>query len=235
MLQGIYEIRNKINGKRYIGRSKDIERRKIEHLTMLENGMHNSIKLQRAWNKYGDDSFEFNVVEEVKNKKMLHSKESKYIKQFDSMLNGYNMIAPEDIKQLTKKELKEIEQMLLDQSYLEFEKMFNLFDGKLKVYGNHYKLKLLNKEYNHKHYNSTCKFLNFAYKRYGIGDVSYELGYHFKRHEIEVNVKGKNNKIYIKKDAKKLKYIEYIIDLDEKTEYKNVFPYEYKSFERNAD
>lgn len=235
VLQGIYEIRNKINGKRYIGRSKDIERRKIEHLTMLENGIHHSTKLQRAWNKYGADNFEFNIVEDVKNKKMLHSKECKYMKQFDSMLNGYNMIAPEDTKQLTKKELKQIKKKLLDESYFEFEKMLNLFDDKLEVYGSHYKAKLLNKEYNHSHYNSTCKFLNFAYKRYGIDDVSYELGYHFKRQEIEVDVKGKNNKIYIRKDAKKFQYIEYVIDLDEKVEYKNVFPYEYKSFERNAN
>lgn len=227
-MQGIYEIRNKINGKRYIGRSKDIDKRWIEHMTMLENGIHHSIKLQRAWNKYGKDNFEFNILKEVKTRSMLHKNETKYINLYDSMLNGYNMIAPEDVNLLSKKELKELNNKLLEEAYYEFNKIVESFNGKLDIYGSAYKDMIMNKKYNHRHYNSTCMMLNFALMKYGTSCVSYRLGYHLKKQEIMVITGDKNIKIYIQKDSKRKVYIENVIDLNRKIEYENEFPFEYK-------
>ncbi len=54
---GVYEIVNKNNGKRYIGSSQNIRNRFYQHKSMLINGNHHCIYLQRAWDKYGKDSF----------------------------------------------------------------------------------------------------------------------------------------------------------------------------------
>ena len=61
---GVYMIKNKINGKFYIGSSVDITYRWARHKRQLRNGNHHSIHLQRAWDKYGEENFEFKVIEE---------------------------------------------------------------------------------------------------------------------------------------------------------------------------
>lgn len=62
MTSGIYEIRNTVNGKRYIGSAVDICRRFIHHRIKLVNNAHHSAKLQNAWNKHGQAAFEFVVL-----------------------------------------------------------------------------------------------------------------------------------------------------------------------------
>lgn len=57
-LAGVYEIRNLINGDRYIGSSQDIGMRFCRHLSELKHKRHHSVHLQRAWNKYGEKNFE---------------------------------------------------------------------------------------------------------------------------------------------------------------------------------
>lgn len=64
MTCGIYEIVNKVNGKRYVGSSVDVWRRSSGHKHRLRNGNASNKKLQNSWNKYGEDSFTFNVIEE---------------------------------------------------------------------------------------------------------------------------------------------------------------------------
>lgn len=58
---GIYQVKNKINNKIYIGQSIDIERRWNQH--KYGKG---SIILKNAIEKYGLDNFEFTILEEVK-------------------------------------------------------------------------------------------------------------------------------------------------------------------------
>ena len=74
---GIYRIRNKINGKCYYGSSKNIEKRWQRHKNQLKNNNHNPL-LQRAWNKYGESNFIFEVVEECKLSILLET-EQKYL------------------------------------------------------------------------------------------------------------------------------------------------------------
>lgn len=59
----IYEIRNTINNKRYVGSSINPKRRRVVHLRKLRQGKHHSIVLQRAFDKYGEESFFFSVIE----------------------------------------------------------------------------------------------------------------------------------------------------------------------------
>lgn len=56
---GIYEILNKANGKRYIGSSINFSKRWWLHKRDLLDNKHHSKILQRAWNKYGAESFKF--------------------------------------------------------------------------------------------------------------------------------------------------------------------------------
>lgn len=60
---GIYQIRNKKNGKRYIGRTVNFARRKSQHFSDLRAGRHFNSHLQRAWNKYGESAFVFEELE----------------------------------------------------------------------------------------------------------------------------------------------------------------------------
>lgn len=59
MTSGIYAIVNTINGKVYIGSSKSVEGRCNGHFRDLRNHKHYNVKLQRAWNKYGEQSFSY--------------------------------------------------------------------------------------------------------------------------------------------------------------------------------
>ena len=63
MLVGIYRIVNLISGDFYIGSSKDIERRWSEHKRKLNIKKHQNVILQRAWDKYGENNFSFEVVD----------------------------------------------------------------------------------------------------------------------------------------------------------------------------
>ena len=60
---GIYKILNKVDGKYYVGSSKNIQYRWTEHKRQLNNNCHHNDYLQHAWNKYGSDSFDFIILE----------------------------------------------------------------------------------------------------------------------------------------------------------------------------
>lgn len=86
---GIYKIENMVNNKSYIGSSNNIERRWRQHINLLNNNEHHSIKLQRAWNKYGQDNFKFEILEECEVEKLLYL-EQFYIDKYKAYFEGYN-------------------------------------------------------------------------------------------------------------------------------------------------
>lgn len=85
---GIYKITNKINGKCYIGQSNDIHRRWKQELA--PNAKLNP-HLARAFEKYGIDNFEFEIIEECQ-RNQLNIREQFYIEIYNSIdpLLGYN-------------------------------------------------------------------------------------------------------------------------------------------------
>lgn len=88
----IYFIINKVNGKRYVGQTTDFSRRKYTHFRCLRENRHANIKLQNAWNKYGEENFIIErIIFENTTKEELDELEKYYIQKYDSINNGYNI------------------------------------------------------------------------------------------------------------------------------------------------
>lgn len=68
---GVYMIKNKTNNKFYIGSSVDINNRWQHHIKELRKNTHHSSKLQNSWNKYGENNFEFLIIEECKKDNLI--------------------------------------------------------------------------------------------------------------------------------------------------------------------
>lgn len=64
MSSGVYRITNIVNGKQYIGSAANFKKRWEQHRHLLTKGAHHSKHLQLAWNKYGEESFRFEVLHE---------------------------------------------------------------------------------------------------------------------------------------------------------------------------
>lgn len=105
-MQGVYKIENINNGKKYIGSSKDIEKRFYQHKRELKNKTHHSVKLQHAWSKAKNkDIFLFDVIEVVDDIGALKEREQYYVDLFDAYHSGYNCSLKVDNPRYAKKTL----------------------------------------------------------------------------------------------------------------------------------
>lgn len=91
MGMGIYKIINVVNNKFYVGSAVNFSRRKTRHFSELRTNRHSNLKLQNAWNKYGEKSFVFVVVEEVQDKAMLLEVENRWLKEHVGNEYCYNI------------------------------------------------------------------------------------------------------------------------------------------------
>lgn len=91
ILSGIYRIDGP-NNRFYIGSAQRINRRWIEHKRDLRKGNHVNIRLQNAWNKYGEDAFRISVLEVVEDQSKLIEREQYWIDLLDPVKNGYNVL-----------------------------------------------------------------------------------------------------------------------------------------------
>lgn len=89
---GIYCIESRIDNKKYIGQSIDIERRFQSHRSNLRNNKHNNTHLQGAWNLYKEDNFVFYIIERCE-KCNLDDRERYYISMYNLTDDkfGYNI------------------------------------------------------------------------------------------------------------------------------------------------
>lgn len=96
MESGIYSIKCIPNGKLYIGSAKIIKRRWCQHRAAL-NKHHRKVSkyLQNAWDKYGEDSFEFTVLEYCLEKDLL-IRENYWVSRYDTLNRekGFNIEDP---------------------------------------------------------------------------------------------------------------------------------------------
>lgn len=91
---GIYMFRNKINNKKYIGQSVDLNGRLLYHLSCIRRRKTNTHVLYKAINKYGFENFEVYVLATFpinRNiKQYLNITEKIFIQFYNSYNNGYN-------------------------------------------------------------------------------------------------------------------------------------------------
>lgn len=92
MNSGIYVIENIVNGKKYIGQTINLKRRLYDHKRCLNKGTHHNLYLQREFAKYGEENFNFKILEKCSMNE-LDIKEIEWINNYDAMNNskGYNM------------------------------------------------------------------------------------------------------------------------------------------------
>lgn len=88
----IYKCTNKINGKMYIGKTYNFEKRKREHVYDMGNGL----PFHKALAKYGLDAFEWEIIDHAKTDKEVKEKEVYWIKKLNTCIhsrnsNGYNI------------------------------------------------------------------------------------------------------------------------------------------------
>ena len=103
-LCGIYKITNKINNKMYIGQSKDIINRWDKHKNELNSNKHKNDYLQKSWNKYGEENFDFEIIVLCEPAE-LNRLEKHYIDKYDTFNNdkkGYNLQSGGDFPQVSE-------------------------------------------------------------------------------------------------------------------------------------
>lgn len=136
---GIYELRNVVNKKIYVGKSINLAWRWKNHIHLLRTGKHHNIYLQRAWNKHGKDAFNFSVLEycEVD---LLNEREMFWIRELKSLYSecGYNLtlggegMIPDDdvIERIRQKALAQHRNMSKEERALISRKMSNALKGR---------------------------------------------------------------------------------------------------------
>lgn len=114
ILCGIYKIENLIDGKFYIGSSKNIYKRWDEHERQLEGDRHPNNHLQRAWNKYGSKNFKFSIIELCEPHVRIE-REQYYIKSTNCCDHkiGYNIMSSATMKEIPKEVRLKISQTLV--------------------------------------------------------------------------------------------------------------------------
>lgn len=108
----IYLIRNKVNGKVYVGQTtRSVKRRWSRHLSLAATGVERP--LYKAIRKYGAEQFEIAVLGTVASKVDLDQAEQLYIYLYESnnLSRGYNLTSGGDspiVSAETRKKLSEM-------------------------------------------------------------------------------------------------------------------------------
>ena len=85
----IYEIFNKVTGRKYIGMTTNHFKRFEQHMLNLERGVHAEKMMQRDYILYGKDSFEYRLLEYQFEKTKAHQREIHYMKRFKTHYDDY--------------------------------------------------------------------------------------------------------------------------------------------------
>lgn len=119
---GIYQILNKVTFKCYVGSTKrSFHDRFKDHKRFLKQDKHPNKHLQSAWNKYGEESFEFEILEVIDkslDKLYFLEQEQYWIVKFNSFNRefGYNRVANPSANIKFKSKIKLFNKVLKDKT-----------------------------------------------------------------------------------------------------------------------
>ncbi len=91
-MRQIYCIKNKITDYVYIGQSINLSKRTYQHKLSLKNNKHHCQHLQNAWNKYGEQAFEFYSIVDCDTIEEAELLEKFFIHWFAELKLAYNPI-----------------------------------------------------------------------------------------------------------------------------------------------
>lgn len=157
----IYVIKNSVNNKVYVGQTwRSIERRFQVH---IQNSTANHcVKLRRAILKYGVDKFVIELLTFCHSQKMADYLETLFIRKFDSIKNGYNILEFAFSRKGTKRSLKNKQRFAEEfsgagnpNSILTLSQVSNIRKEFL--------------EYHHPKTGSKYGAISFLAKKYGVG------------------------------------------------------------------
>ena len=105
VVSGVYIIMNTVSRKFYIGSSINVHYRWVKHKRLLKIGKHHNSKMQNAYNKYGVDTFEFDVLEYVSDKTKLLEREQYWINFIPPIFNIFRDVRKNNLGVKTKQEV----------------------------------------------------------------------------------------------------------------------------------
>jgi group I intron endonuclease len=112
---GIYSITLTLNGRQYIGSSVDIKERWRRHKKDLRKNKHHSIQLQRCWNKYNEDDFIFEIIEECDAiKETILEREQFYIDSINPVFNSCKLAGSPLGSRRTKEQIDKMSKISQD-------------------------------------------------------------------------------------------------------------------------
>lgn len=90
---GVYKISNTLcpEGKYYIGYSCNIGKRWGIHKSTLRGGKHCNIRMQRAYEKYGSECFDYEILQECENEEEAKNVELSYLEDLAIRDKLYNL------------------------------------------------------------------------------------------------------------------------------------------------
>lgn len=149
---GIYAIVNLANNKLYIGSAVKLKQRRNKHLQMLRDGCHTNIRLQRSFNKFGENSFIFKVVEYCETNILINREQFWLDKYFDTQ-NCYNIlkIAGSSFGYKHSDEIKEILRQKAKRENLSLETLQKMSVANSRPHTDDWKTKMKDKMTGRKH------------------------------------------------------------------------------------
>ena len=96
---GVFQIKNNINGKIFIGSSLDLKAIWYAQKLQLDMGMHQNSELQKDWKEFGSENFSYEILDEINQTEDKPIDYKKEIKTLEDMIiddlqpfeeNGYN-------------------------------------------------------------------------------------------------------------------------------------------------
>jgi group I intron endonuclease len=98
---GVFQIKNNINGKIFIGSSLDLKAIWYAQKLQLDIGMHQNNELQKDWKEFGSENFSYEILDEINQTEDKPIDYKKEIRTLEDMIienlqpfekNGYNII-----------------------------------------------------------------------------------------------------------------------------------------------
>lgn len=140
MDSGIYLIKNILDDKVYIGSSINLKSREYKHFWMLKKGIHDNQHLQNSYNKFGEETFKFEILENCEDE-LLVERENYYIEKYKSIDSkfGFNLAK---VTEFRRNNLNEIVKKNLSKHNLNKNGNFNKFNlieietGKINEFDN---------------------------------------------------------------------------------------------------